>query len=433
MVRRMTDRERRGWSVVPAGLVIGLGLLVASTWVAQIGHMVTRSSSTHWWLLEVAGAIGGACLAAFGCRELSRRVPAQRARGALVAAAGFAGLAIVRAGGLIVAYLYVEDIDSWFDKAQYVQTAVVVVATVGLVLTAARRPVWMWIAGALAAVAAAPPTPLQEYVVTLAPKQFELISTVMITLWVVVALILTLRASDDVAAPPSDNAPAIAGLRRTALGLWIWLGGATLVITVISIPVKSVQTGVTLLGTVIGAVAMMVFATGVVRIASASGTALPRYRLQVVAFLAVWNAILQTASALYAYRLTFGTVDPLFELHSSSPAMPWTMRIVTVITLAILITAVGRLASTAGDDKLKRNASQTLLLLILLMAGHFGLTALGAGARPGDLAFYAISFGSTLMVGSFVLAASLCTKAAQALELRPALAPATLRVPSDPA
>ena len=322
-------------------------------------------------MIDLAGRFAGAALATAGWLELAKRLPAARARAATIAAIGF---------GLLTAL--------WgWDIVQFL--------TEGRLLRHGSIAMWMWPAAYTAGAA--------------------------------LVLALAAAASRGAAEAPEQHAIAVGGLRRATIALWLRLGSTSLAMTMVSIPVLSLQRYAIACAAVVGAFAMIVFATAVVRVATASGTGLPRWALQIAAFLALWSAVMQSAQAWFDYKVVGHHGTTFGDMFHRGPGLPLVTPIAAAAGIAILIRAVVALARAAGDEKLERTAKSTFAGFLFFAISGALLIFAGGEAKPGQNQFLATAFGVTFGVGGLVLAASLCSKAAAAIEARPGLATATLK------
>ncbi len=419
-------------SAAPPGLVIGISLSVASVVLATLGSVITdrnpisASPAWNWIVLSVAGTIAGSWLASTGALELSRRLAGARARAAQVSAAGFAVVTIVSVLDILIVFGWsdIARIERWYGVFSYLLLAGFVLAGIGLALAGPSRGAALFavLIAALSFLEARLPVVERSVADLLVGPQLVVFAVTAAVLWGGLAYVLARRASADSAEAPTQQAGAIAGLRRAGAGLWIRLAAASLLAALIGIKVDSIERFVLVASPIAGAIAMVIFATALVRVASASGTELPRRALHVAAFFALWTAVEETIHAFYVYNSFARSVDFDGMFHAS---WPQAALITAAISIAILLWAIRRMAQTAGDEVLARNAGTANKVFILLMSIRI-MVYIASGMNDRSLA---VLLANPLAIGALVLAAALCGKAAATIEKRPGLATATLRAP----
>jgi len=265
-----------------------------------------------------------------------------------------------------------------------------------------------------------PPALYAKLAEAMSPSSLAWGTAAVIGVWSALIVLVTWRAAGSAAQPPEDQRSAVVGFKRAATALWIQLGTATLLVSVTSGGLVRVVPYVRLVYVAAGAISMVLFASGVVRVARASGTALPGMRLALATFLTVWAAATQTITALSVYA----AISTSHAWASMQSPWPLLTPIVAATGIFVLLWSIRLLAVGSGDEKLQRAASSTLTVYPILMGSSIALLA---GVSSHTWGSILLSLSTTLTVGGCVLAASLCGKAAQAIEARPALATATLR------
>jgi hypothetical protein len=411
----------------PPGLVVGIWLSVATVVISSLGDLVTDGNPLQWLGVSVAGTIAGAWLAATGALELSRRLVGGRARAAQVSAAGFAVMAAVSIADMVIAFgaSNIEQIERWYAVFPYVFLAGFLLAGIGLAIAGpARSAVVLATAiGALSFFEARIPVVQKLFDDLLTGWRAPVFTAIAALLWGGLAYVLVRRAAADSAEAPTQHAGAIAGLRRASAGLWIRLAATSLLAATAGFKVASIERFVMIASPIAGAIAMVIFATALVRVASSSGTELPRRALHVAAFFALWTAVEECMQAFFVYNAVTGFGQgPSFL---GTPAWPQATLITSAISIAILLWAIQRLATAAGDETLARNTSTASKVFIIFMAIRT-LIVLAVGMNERSLA---VLIANPLAIGALVIAAALCGKAATTIEKRPGLATATLRAP----
>lgn len=407
------------WSAWPAGLLVGLSLQVVTAWGAALGLLASRLRGDWYVVLGITGAIAGLLLSATGSLELARRLPRARARYAQIAAAGFALAALAALALEVALFSSSRDLDG--IRLAWAWVAGLVVASIGI--AALSR-----IGGALliaVAIFIVPPPPIADALYRAIGDSIIFYLAGMWTVWSVLALVIVSGVLRRAAAPPEQNALAAGGFRHAKTALWIRLGSASLLSSAAGIQVVEVQRFGIVAGSIAGAASMVLFALALLRVASTASADHPRIRLNIAAFLAIWGAVAWSLQAFYNYR-TLGMRDA--AIYDKSPTWFLSAPIVATLAIGVLILSIERLARSASDEKLERTAATTKVAFLSIMGLSIVLLAI-AGPSPavGLGHLYALIFGTSFTVCALVLAASLCGKAAKAIEDRPGLATASLR------